>query len=700
MSQVFDSEKDSLSRALSQLIAPTQAGTLQHIDTLRYPADPTAPVLISDPPRNLKFDLARQGYTRIHYFVVLPSRNSPRLLLPLGDPCWSVVGTQIYTPYAPSARMMKGLLTRILRAGWSGWAGHRVLVASRHPLPIEVLVSRLTGERHPIFALSLGNQPAVRKLTVQVMRPDGNILGYIKLPLTDRATERVRQEGMVLERLWNSIVLRPHIPRLLYAGAWGESYAIFQTAVQGELGPTTLTRMHEDFLRILWSVHPVEKPGRVLIEELGAKWEKAAARLSEKWRELGREALRRSAQDLNHVTIACGVSHGDFAPWNTRVQEGRLLLFDWESANWQAPTSWDLFHFNLQTSISLKKHIGSFSSAHSLNHGAAYLLYLLNAVVQFLQEENWTAIGVCQKLLLKQLDRAVQVRPDVRASEGEAVRFIEAEPGREVSSLLPKSISTVGYKPRIVTTSWDDGDPCDFKIAELLRCRGLPGTFYIPMSGYLGRTTLTAADLRAFSSEGFEIGAHSVSHNSLTNVSRQQLDSEVRTCKLILEEQIGARVSMFCYPNGRYNQDVIRRVQRAGYEGARTTRMLAHTLAFDPFEMPTTLHAHPHAKVAHLRNLARARNLGGLCEYLGRFSRIDSWVHLGKNLFDLVLREGGMWHLYGHSWLIEESRMWSDLQEMLDYVSNREGVTYVTNSQLVQLMNPANRISFAKYAEL
>jgi peptidoglycan-N-acetylglucosamine deacetylase len=57
------------------------------------------------------------------------------------------------------------------------------------------------------------------------------------------------------------------------------------------------------------------------------------------------------------------------------------------------------------------------------------------------------------------------------------------------------------------------------------------------------------------------------------------------------------------------------------------------------------------------------------------------------------LQEGGIWQLYGHSWLIEELRMWTDLHEMLDYVSNREGMTYVINAQLVQLMKPATRIS-------
>ena len=61
---------------------------------------------------------------------------------------------------------------------------------------------------------------------------------------------------------------------------------------------------------------------------------------------------------------------------------------------------------------------------------------------------------------------------------------------------------------RIVTTSWDDGDENDIKLAELLHSRGLLGTFYVPAIPYRNGTTLAAADLRTFASEGFEIGAH------------------------------------------------------------------------------------------------------------------------------------------------------------------------------------------------
>ena len=135
--------------------------------------------------------------------------------------------------------------------------------------------------------------------------------------------------------------------------------------------------------------------------------------------------------------------------------------------------------------------------------------------------------------------------------------------------------SNVGGQLRVVTTSWDDGDPHDLRVAELLRARDLPATFYVPIIGYRQRKTLAAADLRALSSVGFEIGAHTVSHTNLPRLGPKELDREVRTCKEMLEQTLGSGVLMFCYPNGRYDAEVIRQVKNAGYTGARTTRMLS-----------------------------------------------------------------------------------------------------------------------------
>ena len=239
---------------------------------------------------------------------------------------------------------------------------------------------------------------------------------------------------------------------------------------------------------------------------------------------------------------------------------------------------------------------------------------------------------------------------------------------------------------RIVTTSWDDGDPSDLRIAGLLRSRGLSGTFYVPIFGCKGPRPLGRTELRSLSSDRLEIGAHGLSHTSLPELSSRELAHELATCKRMLEDIVSEEVRVFCYPRGRYNAEAIRLLKATGYQGARTTRMLGLKLSFCPFEMSTSVQAYPHSRLDYIKNLLRARNLSGLRDYLRHFAQVDNWVELGKRLFDVVLQEGGIWHLYGHSWEIEKLDLWEDLQTMLDYVCGRPEVTYLSNGEVLELL--------------
>ena len=249
----------------------------------------------------------------------------------------------------------------------------------------------------------------------------------------------------------------------------------------------------------------------------------------------------------------------------------------------------------------------------------------------------------------------------------------------------------------IVTTSWDDGDPQDLRIAQMLGRSGLGASYYVPIFGQDGKRTLRPEDLRTLSSQGFEIGAHTMTHAVLSDLHGQRLWVEISECKQVLEQILGQEVQMFCYPCGRYNQEVFELVRKAGYRGARTTRMLCYQPPISPFEMPTTLQAYPHDSLAYYKNLTRRRDLPGLYRYVFELNRLRSWVELGKRLFDQFLQEGGIWHLYGHSWEIEKLGLWNELQEMVNYVRERPGVIYASNSQALQLLEqdavPVNSLS-------
>ena len=240
-------------------------------------------------------------------------------------------------------------------------------------------------------------------------------------------------------------------------------------------------------------------------------------------------------------------------------------------------------------------------------------------------------------------------------------------------------------KTVVVTTSWDDGDRCDLRLAELLADRGIRGTFYVPTGNLGSGSVLTPSHLRELANAGFEIGAHTVNHPILTDVSGEALVREIVECKQVLEQMLGSEVPSFAYPKGRSNSEIVSYLRQAGYRNARGMRMMSLSLDFPPFDMPATVQAYPHRWWGYAKNLLRRGAVATLAKSSVGIARSKNWVELGKTLFDRALQQGGAWHLVGHSWETERIGGWAELKEMLDYVAGREGVRYLTNGQFAQV---------------
>ena len=123
-----------------------------------------------------------------------------------------------------------------------------------------------------------------------------------------------------------------------------------------------------------------------------------------------------------------------------------------------------------------------------------------------------------------------------------------------------------------ITTSWDDGHPLDFRVADLLAKHGLRGTFYVPRSSEYG--TMTAAQVHELS-RAFEIGAHTVNHVDLTRVSEKAAWQEIVGSRSWVEDQTGRSCPMFCPPRGRYLPQHLRLVRSAGFRGVRSVELLS-----------------------------------------------------------------------------------------------------------------------------
>ncbi len=241
-------------------------------------------------------------------------------------------------------------------------------------------------------------------------------------------------------------------------------------------------------------------------------------------------------------------------------------------------------------------------------------------------------------------------------------------------------------KVAIVTTSWDDAQPLDVRLAEMLGSYGLRGTFYIPLK-YDGHTVMNTHEIRSIKKMEMEIGSHTVTHSVLTKLSSESVLREVTESKKLLEDMLGEPVLSFSYPEGRFNKMVRSQVVEAGYTLARTTVSFRIESNFDPFCMPVSFQFFPRTRTVHIRHTLKEGNLKGIMNWF-RFCKMEvDTVKLLDMLFDYVLKYGGIFHIWGHSWEIEKFGLWGLLEEVLKRIANRQGVLYLTNSQALGMVN-------------
>ena len=240
----------------------------------------------------------------------------------------------------------------------------------------------------------------------------------------------------------------------------------------------------------------------------------------------------------------------------------------------------------------------------------------------------------------------------------------------------------------IVSTSWDDGNKLDFKLLSLLEKYNLCGTFYFCKS-----TTEFDNNMIKDIFLKYEVGAHTLTHPKLTEISKNRAIEEIRKSKSWLEDIIGEKVSMFCYPYGIYDEQLKKEVEKIGFAGARTADNFRFDVGKDSFSIPVTLQVFPFPVFPsknHKFNFIVCRNWA----YFQNIKRLKlqplslmSWSNLAIASFDHVEKYGGTYHIWGHSWEIEKYHMWNDLEAVFQYVGNRSNCEYVNNAFLSEMAN-------------
>jgi peptidoglycan/xylan/chitin deacetylase (PgdA/CDA1 family) len=162
------------------------------------------------------------------------------------------------------------------------------------------------------------------------------------------------------------------------------------------------------------------------------------------------------------------------------------------------------------------------------------------------------------------------------------------------------ALADVQRVPGSVALTFDDG----FKnFVEhgypILAKHGLPATVFVvsgscggrsrwltgPSPGNGGPELMGWSEIRMLAQSGIEIGAHTVHHPNLADLSAKRVEEELRDCRAQLEDAVGQAVDSFAYPFGSSTAAVRRLVERHFRLGCGTALRFV-TPQCDRFNLP------------------------------------------------------------------------------------------------------------------
>ena len=101
------------------------------------------------------------------------------------------------------------------------------------------------------------------------------------------------------------------------------------------------------------------------------------------------------------------------------------------------------------------------------------------------------------------------------------------------------------------------------------------------------RLMLAWQEVREMHQNGITFGAHTKSHPILALLTREQKTEEIGASKRVIEDNLGAPVTTFAYPNGRaadFDDETKQILKQANFRCAVTTCHGLNTAESDPFE--------------------------------------------------------------------------------------------------------------------
>jgi peptidoglycan/xylan/chitin deacetylase (PgdA/CDA1 family) len=177
-----------------------------------------------------------------------------------------------------------------------------------------------------------------------------------------------------------------------------------------------------------------------------------------------------------------------------------------------------------------------------------------------------------------------------------------------------------------VALTFDDGYKDNLNAAEVLIDNSIPFSIYCIAEKVGAEDFLSFRDLRELHATGLcTVGGHGMTHQRLGDLSDEHQNNELRACREILEQGLGAPVDTMSLPHGSHNSRTLKFAQSHGYKLVCSSRPGINLPGnFNPFHVRRT----------------EIRSADSLSSFIDKVRGTDDWrsyVYLGKSLLSWAL---------------------------------------------------------------
>lgn len=161
-----------------------------------------------------------------------------------------------------------------------------------------------------------------------------------------------------------------------------------------------------------------------------------------------------------------------------------------------------------------------------------------------------------------------------------------------------------------VVINFDDGYKDILHVKSFLKSHGIKPTVFLIADRQnanrqeleTNKEFLSKKDILCLVRTGWEIGSHTATHPNMNNLNDIQIKHEIIESKNILEKELNLPIRYLAFPKGRYSQQILKAVKKAGYD-------LALTMDDGQINRKTDLYRIPRIGVDGTHSLAEFKTL-------------------------------------------------------------------------------------------